>query len=297
MGREQGQPTELKIARPHPEMPANLESAYAKAGFITKAYALNPETFIGKKGFPKEMVERDLADLESRQADYERLETNEYRLAKSFEAALFERINVSRWFGDRARMIMCSEFDDDENYIDGVLELQDGEGEMSHVGLGIDVTYSHGPGEKFEGIKREIDSGNLSHVKYFRSSDGSYEDTLKYLPRAVVVLDAADATRVVRDWDQNLPDAESGYRKIILRQLELQLQAYQAYARQIEKADKRRFVISRFYQRAKNNISALLTEIAKPDEIIKLDNHPSVQIIINQLKQFGYQENQLAQAA
>ncbi len=243
----------MKEARHSPEMPANLESAYFRASRVTAEHALKPESFIGKKGFSREMVERDIVKIAKKKSGYERLETDEYKLAESFEAALFERINNSRWFGDRVNMVMCSDYDDDENHTDGVLEIQEGQGEMSHLGLAIDVTYNHDPGKKFEGIEEEIRGGNLSGVKYFRSSDGSFEDVLPNLPHAIVVLNAADATRVVRDWEQNAQDGGDLYKKVILRQLELQLETYKAYAKQLELANKKRFVISRFFEAARRN--------------------------------------------
>jgi hypothetical protein len=285
---------EIKPQRPHPEMPANLESASQKARRTTAEYALKPESFIHPDGASKEMVERDLAYVESRKAHFEGTDSQEYKLAKSFEAALFERVNNNRWFGNRVKMIMPSEYDDFANGMDGVLEFHEDSGSQNYLGLGIDVSYSQNPDGKFEIIKEQIEEARLGTVKYFRNTEDTFEGRLKNLPRAVVMLNAADATRVVRDWDQEAADTDSIYRKAILRQLEIQLEAYQAYARKLEREDKKRFVTSRFFSRAKESVSSLLKEITKPEEMTELDKHPSVKMIVSQLEQIGFLEPKLA---
>lgn len=284
------EPGEIRIPRAYPEMPANLESASQKAKRITAENALKPESFIHPGGFSEEIVKFNLAYVENRKKHFEGLESQEYKLAKAFEAALFELVNNSRWFGEDVKMIMPSEYDDFANGMDGVLEFHKGEGSKNYLGLGIDVSYSRNPDVKFSIIKEQIDEARLGTVKYFRNTDGTIERPLTNLPRAVVLLDAADATRVVRDWDKGAPDTDNVYRKAMLRQLEIQLRAYQAYARKLEQANVKRYVTSRFFAQAEKIVSALLKDIAKPEEIAELDNHPSVQMIIYQLEQFGFLE-------
>lgn len=292
-----GKPIEFRAPRRDAERPPNFQSAYRKAAEITAQHSLKLESFIRPDGSNKRVVENNLAYVEKRRSGFKDLDRQGYVLAKTFEAALFEGVNKSNWFGDHVTMVMPSEYDDLANGIDGVLEIQEGEGRMSHIGLGIDVTYNQEPDKKFQIIKEQIDEGRLGLVKYFRSSDGTYEGSLENLPRAIVILKAGDARNIVRDWDENTQSADTVHRKIILCQLEIQLEAYQAYAEQLEQADEERYPISKFFAMALRNISALLAEITRPEELAHINNHPSIKLVKDQLDQLGLGEAPLAQAA
>jgi hypothetical protein len=279
---------EHKIFRPSPEMPAKLDSAYAKADRVAEEFALNVKSFIheDESGSNRGMVENDLRYVEERKRNFEGLGSPEYKLAKGLEAALYERVNNDRWFGDRAKMIMPSEYDDLKNGIDGILEFQEGVGAKSHLGLAVDITYSQNPVKKFEIIKEQIDDGRLGLVKYFRSPDKTYEGRLLNLPRTILVLNAADATRVVRNWDEGMSDEGNEFRGLILRQLEIQLTAYQQYALSLERNDVDREPISIFFEGARRNVAALLSDVVSADELEKLDQHPILQLIRTQLESF-----------
>ena len=280
--------------RPSPEMPANIESAYAKAAEVSGRQALQLESFIHEDGANRAIIENDLAYVARRRLEDESTHGSEYKLAKALEVALHERVNNDGWFGDRAHMIMPSDYDDLANGNDGVLEFHEQAGAKSYLGLAIDVTFYHDPGKKFEIIKEQIDESRLGTVKYFRSSDNTFEGRLKNVPRAVVMLNAADATRMVRDWDAGADDQHSPLRGLILRQLEKQLSAYQTYARRLEAQYPKRLKISQFFEGARRNVEALLGEVVKPEELAVIDKHPSMRAVEQYLEDFGFVEQPLA---
>lgn len=280
--------SDLPIRRPMPEHPANLEAAFQKARALAAVEALRLESFIHEDaaGSNQSVVENDLryvADLKTR---FGETESQEYKLAKSLEAALYERVNSSKWFGERARMILPSEYDDIVNGVDGVVEFQEKMGARSYLGLAVDVTYSHDPSKKFEKIKERIDEGRLGFVKYFRSTDQVFEGRLNNLPRAVVALNAADATRLVRDWETGATAENSELRQVILYQLKLQLEAYQAYAESLEKMDAKRPPIAKYFTAALRNVSALLADVIQPQDLAALQDHPDIRKVLEQLDKF-----------
>lgn len=278
----------LPLRRPTPEQPANLEAAFQKAQALASAEALRLETFIHEdaSGSNRSVVENDLRYAAEVKARFEDVDSQEYKLAKSLEAALYERVNKSKWFGERARMILPSEYDDIANGVDGVVEFQEKMGARSYLGLAVDVTYSHDPSKKFEKIKERIDEGRLGFVKYFRSTDHVFEGRLNNMPRAVVALNAADSTRIVRDWEAGAPAEGGEFRKIILYQLRLQLEAFQAYAESLEKTDAKRPPVAKYFTAALRNVSALLEDVAGTKDLADLQAHPDIQRILEQLERF-----------
>ncbi len=106
---------------------------------------------------------------------------------KLFEAMVNNQIEESNWLGESAEVIIPSKYDDYINKIDSILEF-DAEGTLSHLALAIDVTKSLDEiQKKLSQIKKSIDSGELSTIKYFRSQTERGEKTA--IPRVVVGAD------------------------------------------------------------------------------------------------------------
>ncbi len=279
---------ELHIHGPSPEMPANIESAFAKATEIAEREAIQPMSFVKPDGSNRERIEKDLARVDRKKREYATQHEGEnYKLAKAVEVAMYEGVNDQKWFGPDAKMVLPSEFDDYVNGADGILEIHKQEGHQSYLGIGIDVTSHHEPKRKFEIIEQQISSGRLGEVKYFRSSDGSVKKSLEMLPRAVVVLKAVDATRLVRDWDEGKQE-QSGQklRGLILYQLGIQFSAFGEYAESLEYQFPNRVKISQIYTEALEDIARLLASQVNEEDIEQLENHPSVQMVRKELERF-----------
>jgi hypothetical protein len=151
------------------------------------------------------------------------------------------------------------------------------------LGLALDVTYSQLPTKKFQIIKEQIDESRLGKVKYFRSSDGSVEKPLDHLPRAVVMMNAADTTRLVGNWHSGSSAKESPYRDLILYQIFIQLKKFQEYSGGKPE-------LAAHFQGALQNIGALLAKNLTPQKLKELNQHPSVKIIQEMLSHFNREQ-------
>lgn len=277
----------LPFERPRPERPVDIEGAYRKAGELAEREAIKPESFLHEESpYSQGAVSDDLGYVSERKSRFAGTESQEYHLAKALEGALYDRVNRDRWFGDHARMIMPSEYDDLKNGVDGIVEFETPAGATSHLGLAFDVTYSGNPSQKFDIIREQIDGGRLGFVKYFRSGSGKYEGVLRHLPRAVVHVSQGDAGRIVRDWHEGLPSEGGDHRRLILYQLYLQLERFTAYAAARERAQPKAPKVSRHLDSALRNVAALLDGVISQEQRSLLESHPSVRIVREQLERF-----------
>ena len=198
------------------------------------------------------------------------------------EAAFYEAVNSGKWFGKNNRMVMPSEYDDFHNGIDGVIEIHEENKPHDYLGLALDVTYSHDPSTKFKIIKEQIDQASLGKVKYFRSSDSSFEGSLDHLPRVVLLMNAADTTRMVGNWQEGASAEDSAYRDLILYQVFLQLKHFHAYVQKFPHLKN----LTVHFEGALRNVGALLAKNLNQQKLNELNKNSSVQMIKNQLTKF-----------
>lgn len=139
------------------------------------------------------MLEKDKKEVERLEAIFKQsaIENPEAetwsKRGKLFEAMVNDQIESSNWLGENATVIIPSKYDDYINKIDSILEFND-EGSKSHLALAIDVTKSQDEVQKkLSQIKKSIDSGELSTIKYFRMENERAEKTK--IPRVVVGAD------------------------------------------------------------------------------------------------------------
>lgn len=108
---------------------------------------------------------------------------------KLFEALTNYGINEIGVLGPDTSSIPASRFDDIKE-IDSIVEFEREEGMMSHIALAIDVTRNpHDVKEKFDNVRRSIDTGKLSEAKYFKSSN--FRGELSNILRVIVGADQA----------------------------------------------------------------------------------------------------------
>lgn len=102
-----------------------------------------------------------------------------------FEAIVNSQVAESDWMGASADIIVPSRYDDIANGVDGIVEFEREGGGSSHLALAVDVTDSEKKmAEKFEKVRRSIQEGSLSEVKYFKSKN--FRGELSGVPRVVV---------------------------------------------------------------------------------------------------------------
>lgn len=114
------------------------------------------------------------------------------RLSERVEYEVIRGINVGQWF-EGVGAYKTSDFDDIANGVDVVLEMQEN-GNYGHLGMGVDITFSHNIDKKFQRIKNEIDNfdgdkNRLARVKYFDSAHTGIRGELNSLARAVIAID------------------------------------------------------------------------------------------------------------
>lgn len=266
------------------EKPIDIKAASDKASALSERAALRPATFIrkGKENFSPEEISLDQKYVKDRKSGFTNSEEFEYKLAKCLEAVFYEAVNNADWFGKNTKMVMPTEYDDLHNGVDGVIEFHKENKPQSYLGLALDVTYSQDPTKKFQIIKEQIDDCRLGKVKYFRSTDGSFEGSLNHLPRVVVLMNQADTARLVRDWQEGVSLKDSPFRDMILYQVFLQLKKFQEYVQ----AEPQLKHLAAHFEGALQNIGALLARNLNQKKLNELSENSSVKIIKRQLTHF-----------
>ncbi len=162
----------------HEQAVATLSKARIKEGRFSDIYK-------------PEIIEHDKKVVTDSEARHERDSTEEQRelkkIAEIFEAVIFSNGDSSEWFGPRANMAVASKYDDFENGVDEIVEFSPvGDEPVSHLGLGIDVTFNIDSTKKLDRIKAQIDKGRLTEVKYYESPIDGTHDRLKDIPEVIV---------------------------------------------------------------------------------------------------------------
>lgn len=179
----------------HDSEKINLDHIYELAQKILEADRIDPRKF---EHYDQKMIDKDLQYVRDRKAQFERQSTPESKkdkkMATVLEAIIHEQVELSDWLGPHAETITSSSYDDIANGIDSIVRWQrEGEGD-THLGLGIDVTFSTDIRNKLNAIMENIENGKLTEIKYFASPDPDHSDEYVYtgslkVPRVVVGIE------------------------------------------------------------------------------------------------------------
>ncbi len=221
---------------------------------IMEKIAIKPEAFADLYG--QESLDRDAAYVARRKAQFA-LEANKMgpnglthgetrNVAEILEYQVLRGINVGRWipFGIAFK---TADKDDIGGGIDLGLELQKDQ-QFSHLGLGIDISFSHNLQDKYLRIKQDIDTfgtvtydefgrphkNQLGVIKYYISPNSGFRGELSCIPRAVVALDLG----VLEDLSRTKNTEIAGHmaKHAIILEIEHQLAVYADYARRTNPA-------------------------------------------------------------
>jgi hypothetical protein len=160
------------------------------------------------------------------------------KLAKIFEAIVFQHAELSNWFGEYATTIAASRYDDIKNGIDTIVEFEENQNAYQ-LALAIDVTTSSGSRSKFDRIQKEIDEGHLAEIKYFVSENMSIHGHKANVPRVVIGADRKTIYNVINAWIEkdNRALAAHPIQIKILSEIQIQLASFKQYCENTGKTD------------------------------------------------------------
>jgi hypothetical protein len=164
-------------------------------------------------------------------------EVQNKKVADIFEAEIVYQGEQANWFGGSAVITKTSEYDDVVNNVDAVIEFKNlEEGSSSHLGIATDVTFSSDNTKKFDGIKKKIERGTLSKVKYFHSEFTHYHGQLSSLPEVVIGVEKGTILEVAELWkgNKNKALAQHKIQIMMLQQILAQLEVNAIYADSIK---------------------------------------------------------------
>jgi hypothetical protein len=159
------------------------------------------------------------------------------KLGKIFEAIIFEQIEQSNWLGESTTTIQPSEYDDIVNKVDCVVEIEESPTATSHLALAMDVTISGHFGDKFAHIKKSIDAGELTKIKYFATDAGNFKGEKSLIPSVVIAVDRPTLFSMIKAWTQKDQKAlaEHPAQVKILEEIRVQLKEFAQYAESVDK--------------------------------------------------------------
>lgn len=203
--------------------------------------------------YVKEMEEKFEKELEEE-------ERKPNRLAKIFEAIIYQHGELSDWFGNFAFMIKPSRYDTIENKVHNIVEFQKEESLPSYLALAVDATFGTDIQDKFERIKNEIDKGKLAKVKYFYSETLGMRGELKSLPRVIIGAEPKTVKELGELWihGKNKDLGEHPIQFQMLEEILIQAKAFAKHAQEEEQIN-----IAEVYKRTAGIIEEILKEKKK----------------------------------
>ncbi len=214
-----------------------IDQAYSRARQVHRQEAIKLKDFSDLYG--SQTIENDITYINQMLAKFKSESTLDSRKAKKMadilETVIYENGDMSNWFGEDSYMILPSIYDDIKNGVDSIVEFQNTKKQQaSHLALAIDVTYGDQLSNKLSRIKREIDSGELSRIKYFHSEFLNIHGGKSHLPRVVVGVDMPKLREVMELWleDKKNELAEHPIQYYLIEEVKLQFEEFIRYAKQ-----------------------------------------------------------------
>jgi hypothetical protein len=144
-----------------------ISEAFLKAKEHFDSERINPDDFTDI--YSPDAIARDKSYVENTEAKIADETTPEDAIARRlglvFEEIFSDQIEMNLWLGSNVITRKASRFDDIENGVDEVLEVNEEES-VNYFALAIDVTHGTSLQKKFLRVRKEIESGELARVKY-----------------------------------------------------------------------------------------------------------------------------------
>lgn len=228
---------EVKAVRRSETLVNKMDEAYKKALSIFNDNEISPEDF---KLYKPEIVAADLKYVKTTEMEIEKKNVEEakidpdkklkLKLAVVLEAIMLEQAELSDWLGENVFTVKASRYDDLCNGVDIVAGF--GQENGWRLPLAIDVTLGDAT-KKIKKIKKEIEKGKLTMVKYFYSADDNFRGILRGVPKVVVAVDKGTVVRLAELWlkGQKKILGADVIRLQILDEISEQLKAFIEYAK------------------------------------------------------------------
>lgn len=202
-------------------------------------YAIQESEFEGV--YSASDIAADKAEVERLERIYSSQETPESRNSKKIadvlEAIVLMQSEMNEWLGS-ATTLRTSKFDDYKNKVDMLAEWSHPEDGSRVLALAVDVTFgSEQVEKKMRDIRKEINSGSLGKVRYFRDSDNQFMGTRNNVPRTVIGVSQPMVEELARLWlaNDNRALAKHSVQRQFLVQIVHQLTVMRDYAARIGK--------------------------------------------------------------
>jgi len=249
----------------HSENELMLEDAYRKALKLDDPVNMSDFSDLYRD------VDTDVARVEEIERRFKAAETRESevdaafrKMAKVFEVIVSEQMEMSNWLGETAMTKQSSKYDDYINGVDTIVEFDETDG-ATHLALAVDVTSGHELTRKFDRIKKEIEDGILTKIKYFVSESQGIRGEKANIPRVVIGADRKVIMDLVEKWlekDQSAL-AEHVVQAIVIEEIIAQLETFIQYAKSIGQEK-----VAEVYQRTLGILNRIKTEKELPEGMI-----------------------------
>ncbi|MBI3638316.1 hypothetical protein HY227_01065 [Candidatus Wolfebacteria bacterium] len=170
----------------------DIDSLYREgASFIDKE-AIIVDDF---RGFYKDsIINNDQKAVDERKAEQDQrinsssFEKDKHKKTIISEATFLKMVKEYGHLGPESTIIKTSKYDEFENKTGFVVEIPTkSKHTTSYLALSVDITFDYDNDEKFNEIRKEIESGNLAEIKYFKSK--GFQGTLFRVPRVIFAVD------------------------------------------------------------------------------------------------------------
>lgn len=227
-------------------MPPALERAHSYAAKVLQENEISMVEFARQRGAQR--IERHRAYVAKRTAQFEAEDTpqekQDRKLAEVLEAILLEQTELADWLGSNTNTLKTSKYDDIANGVDLVFEYSDAE-RASHSAAAIDATYSVlGVSKKMREVRTRIAHRNLAPIEYFKSEALKIQGSIDQVPKLILGMERERALELAGRWVQMKDGrlskksfAEDPVRLLLLQQIEMQVEAFRAYAAEVGNDD------------------------------------------------------------
>lgn len=213
-----------------------MERAHEKAHelFRDPDYAIQSADFIDLYGTVQ--VQADVHKAQEKMRQFRLTDTpierNSKKIADVLEAIVLEESEMSEWLGN-ATTLHTTPYDDIVNHVDMLAEWYTPQDGSRLMALAVDVTFgTQTADQKLLNIKKEIDSGALGRVKYFKDARGSFKGTRYNVPRSIIGVSQKTVEDLAQLWVNGEKKQLGGHpvQKVFVGQMHSQLLLMRDYA-------------------------------------------------------------------
>jgi hypothetical protein len=278
----------LKEIREHPfKNNKYVEDLYKKGLEEIEGNIIQMDEFSNYKD-----IDKDQAYVEKMKVKFEKQDTEDEKkdkkLATVLEAVVGYQVNQNCCFGMEVSTIHTCEYDDIANGVDNIVEVQEGKGKADHLAMATDETFSADIEEKIKDIKKDIVSGKLSTVKYFKSEFLGIKGEKIGIPKFILGVSRGTLEEISELWYTGKYKTLSEHPSQImyLDQILVQLEYFRNFAlgvNQIEIAHKYEH-LAELFKNINENTKSQRDKILDNKENQKLINEDEVHQAIMSLK-------------